>query len=345
MKPDTPTPAERPSAADCAEAAAWIAKLHGEERTAKVEAGFRRWLAASAAHRVAAEMASDVWTAAERLPKSPSPPIVRMTPASAVLTLPRALAAAALVVLVVGALYFYRSDPGIETRLGEQRSVTLDDGTRIALNTATRIHVRYDKSLRRVQLDRGEALFEVARNPQWPFVVSAGGRDVVARGTSFLVRREEHSVAVTLVEGRVTVSPHQDVSDSNSGSPDSLAPDGSSSRSASRARTFALAPGQRLTFVRSGAPQLDTPPLDKVTAWQRGQVILDHTPLADAVAEMNRYSPMQLEIQDRQAATVQVTGVFRIGDSADFAQAVAEAYHLSLIKEPRRILITGTPQR
>src|SRR6266480_7707352 len=124
MKPDTPTPAERPSAADCAEAAAWIAKLHGEERTAKVEMGFRRWLAASAAHRVAAEMASDVWTAAERLPKSQSPPIVRLGSVSAVLTLPRALAAAALGVLIVGALYFYRSDPAIETRLGEQRSVT-----------------------------------------------------------------------------------------------------------------------------------------------------------------------------------------------------------------------------
>ena len=265
MKPDTPTPAERPSAADCAEAAAWIAKLHGEERTAKVEAGFRRWLAASAAHRVAAEMASDIWTAAERLPKSPSPPIVRLGPASAVLTLPRALAAAVLVVLIVGALYFYRSDPGIETRLGEQRSVTLDDGTRIALNTATRIHVQYDKSLRRVQLDRGEALFEVARNPEWPFVVSAGGRDVVARGTSFLVRREAHSVAVTLVEGKVTVSPNQDVSDVNPEAPGGVAPEGASPRSASRASTFALAPGQRLTFVSSAAPQLDTPPLDKVT--------------------------------------------------------------------------------
>ncbi len=345
MKPDTLSPAERPSAADCAEAAAWIAKLHGEERTAKVEAGFRRWLAASAAHRVAAEMASDIWIAAERLPKSESPPIVRLAPASIVLTIPRALAAAALGVLVVGALYFYHSDPGIETRLGEQRSVTLEDGTRIALNTATRIQVRYDKSLRRVQLDRGEALFEVARNSQWPFVVSAGGRDVVARGTSFLVRREAHSVAVTLVEGKVTVSPNQDISEVNPETPDALAPDGAASRFASRASTFALAPGQRLTFVRSAAPKLDTPPLDKVTAWQRGQVILDHTPLADAVAEMNRYSPIQLEIKDPQAATVQVTGVFRIGDSADFAQAVAEAYHLSLTQEPRRILITGTPKR
>ena len=64
----------------------------------------------------------------------------------------------------------------------------------------------------------------MARNPQWPFVVSAGGRDVVARGTSFLVRREEHSVAVTLVEGRVTVSPHQDVSDVNPEAPGGVAP-------------------------------------------------------------------------------------------------------------------------
>jgi transmembrane sensor len=110
-------------------------------------------------------------------------------------------------------------------------------------------------------------------------------------------------------------------------------------------RVFTLSPGQRLTFARGDIPKLDNPPIDKVTAWQRGQIILDHTPLADAVAEMNRYSPIQLEVQNPQAANTQVTGIFRIGDSSDFAHAVAATYNLTIVEQQHKILITGAPNR
>jgi transmembrane sensor len=69
-----PTGTRVPSAAACADAAAWTAKLHGETRTAKVDAGFQRWLAASAEHRAAFEMANDIWVGVEHLPKTPALP-------------------------------------------------------------------------------------------------------------------------------------------------------------------------------------------------------------------------------------------------------------------------------
>ena len=106
-------------------------------------------------------------------------------------------------------LVYLRSD-AVVTGVGEQRTLTLEDGTRIQLNTDTRAVVRYDERLRRVELEKGEAMFEVARRPDWPFVVTAGDRQIRALGTAFVVRREAEVLAVTLVEGKVTVTPTVD---------------------------------------------------------------------------------------------------------------------------------------
>ncbi|MFT3792743.1 MAG: FecR domain-containing protein [Rudaea sp.] len=325
-----------PSAAACAEAAAWIARLHGEERSAKTEAGFKRWLAASPEHRAAFDMANEIWVGAEHLPKPPLPAFVRWPRGGFVLTWPRALAAAAvLVVAATGALWMLR-DPGLATRVGEQRTFSLEDGTRISLNTASRVEVHYDRSVRRVELDQGEAFFEVAKRPNWPFVVTAGGRQVTALGTAFLVRRDEQRVAVTLVEGKVTVASASQQADSPS-SADSPRPENAAGEA------FTLSPGQRLTFVAHEPPKLDRPALEKVTAWQRGRVILDHTPLVDAIAEMNRYSNVKLRIETPQAGQAQVTGTFSAGDSEDFAQAVAETYRLKIEARAGAIVLSGVP--
>jgi len=333
-----------PSAAACADAAAWIARLHGEARTAKVEAGFQRWLAASSEHRAAFEMANDIWVGVERLPKTPA---LSNAPRSRIAWAPAParlfVACAALLLLCVGA-WSYWGNPGLSTRAGEQRTLTLEDGTRVYLNTASRMHVRYDRASRRVVLDEGEAYFEVAKHADWPFVVIAGGRQVVARGTAFLVRRDDERIAVTLVEGKVTVAPAGEAV-ASAAAP--TAPEASTSQPAPAAGTkdqFTLSPGQRVTFAGRDAPKLDQPSIEGVTAWQRGQVVLDHTPLADAVAEMNRYSDIQLKIDDPAARRAEVTGIFRTGDSEYFAQAVSETYHLHVASRGREITLSGSPR-
>lgn len=335
------------SAAACAEAAAWIARLHGEDRTATVEAGFKRWLAASPEHRAAFEMANEIWVETEGLPKPATPAFVRWPKAGLVVTLPRAAAAAAAIALVAVGIGVYSHDSGLATRVGEQRNLSLEDGTRISLNTASRIHVRYDRTARRVELDQGEAYFEVAKHPDWPFIVVAGGKQVVARGTAFLVRRDEDSLAVTLVEGKVTVAPAGESVPSTpgaSGSAGSSAAAQGQPVGGSAAPDITLTPGQRLTFANHDRPRLDRPELDLVTAWQHGQVILDHTPLADAVAEMNRYSEIALKIEGPEAGRAEVTGIFRVGDSENFAQAVAETYHLQVADRAGQIVLSGLPR-
>ena len=332
----TDSPRSRiPSAAACADAAAWIARLHGESRTANVEAGFQRWLAASAEHRAAFEMANDIWGGVERLPKTPAPTRAAHARFGLVLTPARALAACAALVLLVAGAWFLR-DTGLSTRAGELRTLTLEDGTHVFLNTTSRMHVRYDRATRRVELDEGEAFFEVAKRVDWPFVVIAGGRQVVARGTSFLVRRDDERIAVTLVEGKVTVAPAGEAVAQPSRASQSVPPADSKDH-------LTLSPGQRVTFAGRDTPKLDQPSLEGVTAWQRGQVVLDHTPLADAATEMNRYSNTTITIEDAAARRATVTGIFRTGDSEYFAQAVSETYHLRIASRGREIILSGAP--
>ncbi len=321
--------ANPPSSAIQAEAAAWLARLHGPNRTPNVDKGFRRWLNLSPEHGRAFEIATDTWERLALVRRRPLERVADWERGGVRLSLGRAaLAAAAVVTLTVAVTaYYYSSDDAIATKVGEQRIVTLEDGTRVALNTATRVRVDFDKSARRIELQSGEALFQVApQSTSWPFIVTAGGQQIRALGTAFVVRRDDTGLAVTLVDGKVSVAPVV------------------GSQPAPGANAQVLTPGQRLTFHGSHAPNLDTPALDKITAWQRGQVAFDNAPLIEAVAEMNRYSRDQLVVASPQAAALRISGVFRTSESAEFARAIAQTYALQVTVQSRKITLTGAPQ-
>jgi len=296
-----------------AEAGVWIARLHGDDRDRDLEDAVRQWLQASPLNARAFELATEVWDDAANLRRLV--PLSVATPARRI-RMPVAVAATATVMLamvVMLALYLYPD--GVRTAVGEQRMLTLKDGTRVYLNTATHIVIHYDRHSRRVELEAGEAWFDVAKVTERPFIVTAGDREVTALGTSFVVRRDDRRLAVTLVEGRIRVN-----------------------------QTFTLTPGERLTLTPEGAARVDKPSLDKATAWRRGQIVLDDTPLAAAVAEMNRYSPIQLVIEQPQAGSLLISGLFQAGDSASFARAVAATYGLSAVNKGDHIVLEGIPR-
>ncbi len=311
-----------PSPAEFAEAAAWMARLHGPNRNLQVERGFRRWLTADKAHAAAFEAMTATWEATGRMPQKPFPRISRWQRAGYREGFLRSAAAvAAVAVLGLAVLFLSRSDDAVATRVGEQRTLTLEDGTRVVLNTDTHLEVNYSEGERRVRLRNGEALFEVARHPGRPFVVAAGEREIQALGTVFVVRRDRDRVAVTLLEGKVAVGA------------------GESSRESSSI----LSPGERLLLTRGAAPAIDRPPVDKVTAWRRGLVDFEDTVLSAAVQEMNRYSTSRLVIENPQTAQIRINGVFRTGDSASFAAAVARVYRLQVIEGHDEIRLAGPP--
>lgn len=305
-----------------AEASAWVAILHGPHRTNSTERGFSQWLKRSDSHAKAFEEATDIWEEARSLPRPRRLRTFGRTPPPSFLR--RQLAVAALVLAAVGVGFFIlMPDSGVSTNIGEQRVLALEDGTLVILNTQTRVVVNYDSRERRIQLKEGEALFEVAKRADWPFYVTAGDRTIRALGTSFAVRRDEDRVAVTLVEGSVTVTPTDDAS--------------------AEIPPVALTPGERVVFEPSQPAKADRPQIEKLLAWQRREVALTDVALAEAVAEMNRYSREQLVAQT-DTLPIRVTGLFRAGDSMSFARAVAEAYHLEVEETHGEIRLRGMPK-
>lgn len=330
---------ERYSVEAVEEASAWLALLHGPRRTRTLEEGFRRWIDASPQHERAFDAVTAMWDASAGLSAGPIPPPVRVggtgdvhyqalttTPMGSRRPAHTAFIGLGIVAMSIAfaatALLFYLHSRSIATGIGEQRMLTLDDGTRVYLNTNTRMHIAYSKERRGVVLDSGEALFEVARRgPQWPFVVTAGFRQVTALGTSFAVREDPDAVAITLIEGNVSVS----------------------SSGAATDESRILNPGQRLTFAKQRPPELDRPAVEEVTAWRQGRVELNDTPLSTAAAEMNRYSTTQLRVESDAASAIPIKGAFRAGDVESFAQSIASTCHLGIVSTPHEILLTGLP--
>jgi transmembrane sensor len=311
------------------QAALWVTDLHGPERNAALEARVRRWIAEDRRHAAAFELATEAWQRSGNLPgylpkdasrSLASRPRLRVSG--------RALAGmAVLCAAFISAMYFLR-DGTLATGPAEQRTVELSDGTQVSLNANSRIVVQYNDRVRKVTLTSGEALFNVTKHQPRPFVVVIGNRKVIAMGTSFVVRREEprgSAFAVTLVEGRIAIEP---ISWPN------VLPDNT------MIGLKLLNPGERLRFSDAATDVKDSPSIDKVTAWRRGQLIFDDASLSEAAAEFNRYGSNKITINGRAAATLRVGGVFRIGDSSSFAEAMANAYHLRIINRGNTIVLT-----
>jgi transmembrane sensor len=308
-------------------AAGWVTELHGPGRNAALEGKVRLWIAEDPRHAAAFELATDAWQDSGHF-HSHRPALDSLIRSRA---RPRATVSALagmgiLCAAIVAAVYFLRDDT-LKTGAAEQRTVQLSDGTEIALNANTRVIVRYDKQVRKVILINGEALFTVVKHQSRPFIVVIGGRKVVALGTSFLVRREDpggSAFAVTLVEGRVAIEP---ISWPN------VLP------AAPVTGLKLLNPGERLRF-KDDSEKEDSPSIDQVTAWQKGQLIFDDTSLGEAAAEFNRYGNQKLIIDDPRLDKLRVGGVFRIGDPSSFAHAMANTYHLHLVENDRTIVLT-----
>ena len=225
----------------------------------------------------------------------------------------RWLAAAAIgaLALAIGAVWQmspYGYTRGIyQTGVGEQRVVELQDHSRVALDADTRLRVRFTPDTRTIQLISGQAQFSVAHDPVRPFKVEAGSHTIVAVGTTFTVEYIDREIRVAMIEGKVAIGT-------------------STPASISAPPPIQLAAGEALRVTASGAttliPKAD---LEAATAWREGKVIFHSEPLGDAIRRLNRYSNLQLKIDDAALAALHVSGVFEAGDTQAFAQAV-EAY-------------------
>lgn len=305
-----------------AEAAAWLARLQQDERTPQTEAAFQAWLRADPANEAAFARATDVW---EMLPGAAA---VRDAGGASVVPLPArrrapryvemALAATVLAGLVAGGVYWTSRPTVYETAVGEQQVKTLADGSRVSLNTDSRISVSYGGGVRHIALERGEAVFDVEHDPAHPFLVDAGGERVRALGTSFAVRRDPDGVRVTLIRGRVDVSHIGEA-----GGPAVVQAE--------------LTPGERATVLSGGGAVVDWPSVDAVTAWRHGEVVFSNATLQAAADEINRYGPVKVVVRDAGVADLHVSGIFETNDPTEFAVVMAKMNGLHAQRTGRQI--------
>ena len=207
------------------------------------------------------------------------------------------LAATLLVAVFISWVAWSRPEQ-FQTKVGEQRSVLLADGSRVTLNTASTIEVRMRADRRIIDLLKGEALFEVAHDAQRPFDVRVGNVVVRAVGTRFDVDRRATRTVVTVVEGRVAMVAT------------SVLP--------------VLSAGDRVVVDGAGSGKLQHGvDLTEATAWTQRQLVFRHRPLGEIAEEFSRYNVGRIEIRSPALREQEVTGTFRSDDVASFVAVLA----------------------
>ena len=226
------------------------------------------------------------------------------------------IAASLLVGLALwGGIALSRLGSEFSTAVGEQRSITLSDGSLLFLNTNSQVRVRLGRQRRDINLIRGEARFQVARNPQRPFVVVTADATIRALGTIFNVAMGKEGTQVAVIEGRVELR-ERGASDAQptvnaGGSPGSAGT--ADIRKPQQAR-LELAAGQRAAVTSNGIEPDVGPSIESVNAWTEHRVVFRDKTLADVVGEFNRYRPQQLVIDDPGLAGLRISGTFDPSD-------------------------------
>lgn len=238
----------------------------------------------------------------ERTDRSPQAPITAQSPA---------VVAPSVIVESSARPVLYASD------VGKRRAVSLPDGSTVTLNTNSQVEVSFTEGRRMIRLVRGQALFDVAHNPQRPFIVSADDRTVTALGTFFEVRVDPGRMQVVLVNGKVVVDR-------------ASRPEGASKAGGS----VVLEPGQGFIAEGSGGQRVIRVDLKRELLWRSGFVEFDDQSLRQAVAEINRYTERPIELSPDGVGDLRVSGVFRTDDPRHFVETVSEL--LSIDSQPTR---------
>ncbi len=339
--------------------ASWyVARLYSGEMTAKDEDELFSWLEADPVHRKAYSEALAVWDAAGELNEDQEILAVVRSRSErfGVLRATGSLVAAAAIIIVAAVMIMMAwnrnsSDSGnvlasYETAIGEQRIVALNDGSRITLNTGSRILVDYTPLERRIILDFGEAFFDIEEDLQRPLIVSARGRMVTVLGTKFSVRLSGSAVRVAVVEGSVAVStqesrfPRVDRQSALSSQDDSLdAPAFLASRIGPD--DMVLHAGTMATFDDEDEKIIegDAETVDRFQSWREGLVRFDSEPLFRVVGELNRYSKSKILIEDDTIMNLPISGAFKLERVDLILDALTEVIPIKVVRYSDRYVL------
>lgn len=314
------------------QAAVWIARLDAGASESDLRE-IRAWLARDPAHGQVLLEFAELWDRMDILGQ-----LSTMFPldANGKLTRTRSYsgiaAAAAVLLLALGMGYWLQFLPdadaparnfstSLKTAVGEQHTVELADGSRIVLNTDSQIEINYRDEERHIELLRGEGLFEVASDKARPFRVQAGNRVVEAVGTAFSVHRgSSDELEVLVTEGRVLL--HASTADTS-------------------VESLPLNAGQYVA-VTSQQPaaivDIPTDQLDARLSWQHGMLLFRDEPLAQVLAEIDRYTNLDIKA-DPAVSELRVAGYYRVDDIEGMLAAFDSNFEIDIQRNESEILL------
>lgn len=349
----------------------WLVRRESGQWTQTDQALFEQWLDASTANRVAFLRLELAWEESARLKalgagipgNQPPPPgqwnltpifdshrvapDLRDTPAPHTGAVPRqrtrrfAIAASVLLAVAAGfgTYQLWTGDTDrYRTPIGGLSSVPMPDGSMITLNTASEIRVAVNENERRIDLRQGEAFFDVAKDPNRPFVVEAGKKRVVAVGTKFSVRRNGESIEVVVTEGKVRV---EDASRPLRSS--AMEASGSSAPPPGADHSVFLTPGAIAYADEAGVlvQRKSLAEAETHLSWRSGVLMFREQSLADAVAEFNRYNARKIVIADPAVAALKVEGNFRATNVDAFVRLLESGFPVRAAAEEDQIVLSS----
>jgi transmembrane sensor len=339
----------RPNQQIFEEASKWFVAFRGEDLDAIARQEFHAWLKRSPEHirayiEIAAVYADIPAPAGGRTPleliaSARSSPDINVVPLSSPGSAfersqetrsskrwrlaSRAIAAVFVFAFVAGGVWLYAQRNTYVTGIGEQRSITLADGSIVELNARSKVHVAFRDRQRDLELLEGQALFRVAKDRNRPFVVHAGATSVRAVGTQFDVYRKSAGTTVTVLEGRVAVHSVAPSSERASGvmsKPTALdAPGGGARLPAPETAQSDFAQGAGEMFLVAGEQAIVTPThaqkakpanVTSAIAWTRHELVFDGTPLSEVVEEFRRHSTHRLVLDSPELANLRISGQY-----------------------------------
>jgi transmembrane sensor len=307
------SPPRKPTADETLDLAVdWVMRLESPHLGESDWLAFDAWLSENAENAAAYDRAlgvfSDVRTAAGSM-RAPTAAVIPFPKAAAAPPKPprRGLyaglaAAAAAVVALLAVPAWQAARPTVyETRAGERRTVTLKDGSRVDLNGATRLAIHYPRGQRVATLD-GEAVFDVAKDPERPFLITAGDRRVRVVGTQFDVRRREGRLSVVVARGVVEVAPVREA----------VGP------------TLRLTAGHRLDHIEGAADgQVSAVVPAEALGWRTGRLIYRDAPMTDVVADLNAQFERPMTLSDG-AGALRFSGVLILDDQSAVVRRLSQ---------------------
>lgn len=325
----------------------WFLRMRSAHCTLDDRAAFHAWLSADPEHQKEFTAVSSMWGAMDKVLATPFPEL------DACLALPprrrisdylrragrivtwsplQSWAPGLVVLLVVAGSWwlwqtFHVHTTIYETAVGEQKTIVLEDGSQLELNTGTRITAGFSSRTRSIELQQGEAAFTVVHEATRPFEVTAGGRHILDIGTQFDVRQSEGHVDVVVTQGSVLISNEP-------------------THANSAAKGILLTAGHRVRYALNGPEEpviaLNPDESHRLGAWRNGKLIFSGMRLAEAIQEVNRYWSGQIIVDAPALADIKVQGTFNVHQLDQFFTSLPRIVPIEISRpSPHQVRITA----